>query len=348
MFFRRSLSLFLIGIGIGSPWLVRDWLGARSHERGSNLAEVAEPTWTDQLREKFRRFESAGGTGEASPVESAPAPESASTVAHREAYPLASTTKQIMEGFLGGRGGLGSGGLKEWFPSGTELPATERSRAIVEASLAHLAPELAPMGLKPGDPVFLRAFKEESELEIWMKPEQDPHYVLFKVHRLSVSAGQAGPKLREGDGQAPEGFYSATASSMRPETRHYLGIDLGYPNEYDRERGRTGSDLLIHAGGGAGVAYALSPETMNEVYALADAAFRGGQRELAIHLFPFRLTDARMDKVWAKPSRWAEEWVNLKEGYDFFENVRIPPRVEVEKERYGFRLASGENASGEN
>lgn len=341
MFFRRSLSLFLIGIGIGSPWLVRDWLASRSQELGSNPAEVAEPSWTERLREKFRRFESQGEGGEVALVDSAPEPVSA--VAERDAYPLASTTKRIMEGFLGGRGGMDPGGLKDWFPSGSEPPATERSRAIVEASLAHLAPELAPLGLKPGDRVFLRAFKEESELEIWMKPELDPHYVLFKVHRLAASAGQAGPKLREGDGQAPEGFYGAKSSSMRPETRHYLGIDLGYPNDYDRALGRTGSDLLIHAGDGAGGAYSLSPEAMNEVYALADAAFRGGQREVAIHLFPFRLTDARMDKVWARPSRWTDEWVNLKEGYDFFENVRQPPLIGLEGEDYAFRIASGEN-----
>jgi murein L,D-transpeptidase YafK len=343
MFFRRSVSLFLIGIGIGSPWLVRDWLAARSQAHGANSAEVAEPSWTDRLREKFRRIEPAVEAGEMSLADTEAEPEPTQAVAEREAYPLASTTKRIMEGFLGGRGESHSGGLNDWFSSGSEPPATERSRAIVESSLAHLTAELAPMGLKPGDPVFLRAFKEESEFEIWMKPEQDPHYLLFKVHRLAASAGQAGPKLREGDGQAPEGFYNATATSMRPETRHYLGVDLGYPNDYDRKKGRTGSDLLIHAGSGAGGAYALSPETMNEVYALADAAFRSGQRELAIHLFPFRLTDARMDKVWAKPSRWTDEWVNLKEGYDFFENVRLPPRVEVEEERYGFRLASGEN-----
>lgn len=341
MFFRRSLSLFLIGIGIGSPWLVRDWLAARSLERGGIPAAVVEPSWTERLREKFRRFESDDESPDVSLAKTEP--ERAPAVAEREAYPLASTTKRIMEGFLGGRGGLDSGGLEDWFPSGSEPPATERSKAIVEASLAHLAPELAPLGLKPGDPVFLRAFKEESELEIWMKPAEDPHYVLFKVHRLAASAGQAGPKLREGDGQAPEGFYTAKASSMRPETRHYLGIDLGYPNEYDRALGRNGSDLLIHAGDGAGGAYALSPEAMNEVYALADAAFRGGQREVAIHLFPFRLTDARMDKVWAKPSRWTDEWVNLKEGYDFFENVRQPPLVGLAGEEYAFRIASGEN-----
>lgn len=343
MFFRRSLSLFLIGIGIGSPWLVRDWLAARSQAQGTNPAEVVEPSWTDRLREKFRGIEPAVEAGEMSVADAEAEPEPTQAVAEREAYPLASTTKRIMEGFLGGRGETHAGGLNDWFSSGTEPPATERSRAIVEASLAHLTPELAPLGLKPGDPVFLRAFKEESELEIWMKPDQDPHYVLFKVHRLAASAGQAGPKLREGDGQAPEGFYSAKASSMRPETRHYLGIDLGYPNEYDREQGRTGSDLLIHAGAGAGGAYALAPEAMNEVYALADAAFRGGQSDVAIHLFPFRLTDARMDKVWAKPSRWTDEWVKLKEGYDFFENVRQPPLVGVEGEGYAFRIAPGEN-----
>lgn len=343
MFFRRSLSLFLIGIGIGSPWLVRDWLASRSHAKGAGTAEVAEPSWTERLREKFGRFESEDESPEAKLSETEAEPDPAPAVAEREAYPLASTTKRIMEGFLGGRGGLDSGSLKDWFPSGSEPPATDRSRAIVEASLAHLAPELAPLGLKPGDPVFLRAFKEESELEIWMKPAEDPHYVLFKVHRLAASAGQVGPKLREGDGQAPEGFYSARATSLRPETRHYLGIDLGYPNEYDRALGRNGSDLLIHAGDGAGGAYALSPEAMNEVYALADAAFRGGQQEVAIHLFPFRLTDARMDKVWARPARWTDEWVNLKEGYDFFENVRQPPLVGVEGEDYAFRIAPGEN-----
>jgi murein L,D-transpeptidase YafK len=341
MFFRRSLSLFLIGIGIGSPWLVRDWLAARSMERKGSPVAAMEPSWTERLREKLRRFESGDESPEANLAETKSEPPPA--VAEREVYPLASTTKRIMEGFLGGRGGLDTGGLKDWFPSGSEPPATERSRSIVEASLAHLAPELATLGLKPGDPVFLRTFKEESELEVWMKPAEDPHYVLFKVHRLAASAGQAGPKIREGDGQAPEGFYSAKASSMRPETRHYLGIDLGYPNEYDQALGRTGSDLLIHAGEGAGGAYALSREAMNEVYALADAAFRGGQREVAIHLFPFRLTDARMDKIWAKPPRWTDEWVNLKEGYDFFENVRQPPLIGLESEDYAFRIASGKN-----
>lgn len=338
MFLRRSLSLFLIGIGIGSPWLVRDWLASRAREETA-ASGMVEPTWTDRLKEKFRFLDGAEEPIQVAQVEPEPAP----VRADRAPYPLASTTKRIVEGFLGGSGEIEGGGLKGWLSNGAIPPSTARSEAIVEATLSHLSAEMEAMGLKAGDPVFLRAFKEEGELEVWMKPAVEPHFVLFKVHRLAGSSGNPGPKLREGDGQAPEGFYGATASSMRPETRHYLGIDIGYPNEYDRQRGRTGSDLLIHAGAVGGGAYAISPEAMNEVYALVDAAFRGGQRDLGIHLFPFRMTDARMDRVWAKPSRWTGEWVNLKEGYDFFENVRLPPRVGVDGELYDFTIAPGEN-----
>lgn len=335
MFLRRSLSLFLIGIGIGSPWLVRDWLASRAQENSARPT-LAESTWTERLREKFR-FQNDGAEAVAVVEEVKP------VRAEREPYALASATKRIMEGFLGGAGEIESGGLKGWFSPGELPPSTARSGAIVEAALSHLSGDLATMGMKAGDPVFLRAFKEEAELEVWMKPAGEPYFLLFKVYRLAGSAGQPGPKLREGDGQAPEGFYTASAASMRPETRHFLGIDIGYPNEYDRQKGRTGSDLLIHAGTAGGGAYVLSPEGMSEVYALVDAACRAGQGEVGVHLFPFRMTDARMDRVWAKPTRWTGEWVNLKEGYDFFENVRLPPRVGFGGDRYDFFIASVEN-----
>jgi len=342
MFLRRALSLFLIGIGIGSPWLVRDWLAARSQGAVVGVGMDGEPTWAKRWRDWFRR--DAGGD----PVSSGRDPEPVVATANggadeRPPYRFASETKRIMEGFLGGGGESEGAGLKRWFPAGSGPPATPRSRAIVEEAIVRLGGELASAGLEPGDPLFLRAFKEESELEIWMKPASEPHYLLFKVHRLVAAAGRSGPKLREGDGQAPEGFYTFGPEALRPETRHHLGIDLGFPNAYDRQRGRTGSDLLIHGGSLAGGSYALPPAAMDEVYALADAAFRAGEEEVAVHLFPFRLVDARMDKVWSNPSRWTEEWVNLKEGYDFFENVRLPPRIGLDGDRYEFFIASGEN-----
>ncbi len=322
MFLRRSLLLFLVGIGIGSPWLVRDWLAARSQEpRTTSLWSE----WSGRLQGRFGKPDA----GEEPAVESEESAE-------RQAYPLASQTRRLVEGFFGGAGappGPRPGGGP---------PSTPRSRAIVEAAGARLEPELRKQGLKCGDPVVLRLFKEEKELEIWMKPSSSPLYTLFKVHRVAASAGRPGPKLREGDGQAPEGFYEVSAEGLRPGTRHHLGLDFGYPNALDRRLGRTGDEMMIHAGATAAGAYALSPQGMEEVYALADAALRAGEKTVGVHLFPFRLTDKRMDQVVEARGRWTEGWVNLKEGYDFFENVRRPPSLEIEGGRYVFRIGEGE------
>ena len=330
MFFRRSLTLFCIGIGIGSPWLFRDWLASHSTPK-AGLVSKTEPGWVERFREKLRPY-----TEDSVPLET---PEIAEE-GEREPYPLASQTRRIVESFLGGAGNRGGIDLGDFLPGNDSPPSTSRSLAITEETQRNLGPELAKLHLRCGNPVVLRLFKEEAELEIWMKPENDPHFTLFKVYRIVASAGRPGPKLREGDGQAPEGFYTVTSSALRPETKHHLGIDFGYPNELDRSLGRSGSDLTIHAGANAAGAFALSPAAMNEVYTLTDAAFRNGQDEVAIHLFPFRLTDARMDRVVAESSRWTDGWVNLKEGYDFFENVRLPPAVDMESGAYAFRIAA--------
>lgn len=325
MFLRRSLSLFLVGIGIGSPWLVRDWLAARSD---ASRPPSLWSEWSGRIQERWRNSDES--------VAEETVPLETEETAERQPYPLASQTRRIVEGFFGG-GGTPSGPRPSAGP-----PSTPRSRAIVEAALARMEPELGKQGLSGGDPVVLRLFKEEGELEVWMKPSSDPHYTLFKVHRIASSAGRPGPKLREGDGQAPEGFYEVSAEGLRPGTRHYLGLDFGYPNSLDRHLGRTGGEMMIHAGSTAAGAYALSPEGMEEVYALADAALRSGTGTVGVHLFPFRLTDKRMDQVVEERSRWSEEWVNLKEGYDFFENVRQPPVLGIEAGRYVFRMGKGE------
>lgn len=322
MFLRRSLSLFFVGIGLGSPWLVRDWMAARSDApRPPSLWS----DWSGRIQERFRR-----------PDDDLSGEEEVTETAERQPYPLASQTRRIVEGFFGATG------TPPGERPGSGPPSTPRSRAIVEAAASRLEPELGKLGLKCGDPVVLRLFKEEGELEVWMKPSSAPHYTLFKVHRVAASAGRPGPKLREGDGQAPEGFYGVSAEGLRPGTRHYLGLDFGYPNSLDRQLGRTGGEMMIHAGSTAAGAYSLSPEGMEEVYALADAALRAGAGTVGVHLFPFRLTDKRMDQVVEERSRWADEWINLKEGYDFFENVRLPPVLGIEAGRYAFHMEGSE------
>ncbi len=326
--FRRSLLLFLIGTGMGLPWIVQDWLSAPSSAESPEVSG----SWSERVREIVRG---------SSHKEKSPPSANRSESAERDPYPLAAKTRRLVEGFFGGAESRGIAGVGA--PPAAEAHSTPQSRALVEEAAARLAPGLRKHGLSLGDPTVLRLFKEENELEIWMKPSHEPLFTLFKVQRLAVSAGRPGPKLREGDGQAPEGFYELRAGSLRPETRHHLGLDLGFPNGLDQSRGRGGSEMMIHGGSEAAGGFGLAPGAMEEVYALVDAALRKGERCVPVHLFPFRLTDQRMDEVVEERSRWTEEWVNLKEGYDFFENVRMPPAIQTETGRYAFRIAGIEN-----
>ena len=342
---RLFISLFLLGVGVGAPWLVRDWLDARTRAGGEKVPPSSRTSafyedlveFSDRWKARFRR--DPGHSEEKEEPEPVAGEAATGRASERVPYPLAAKTKRIMEGLFPSPSS--SPGKAIPFLDPGKVPETPRTRLITKEVAERLRGELDALGLAPGDPVHLRVFKEESELELWMKSDDEPHYLLFKVFRLTHCAGQPGPKLREGDGQAPEGFYVASADSMRPETKHHLGIDLGFPNRYDRYHGFTGSDLMLHGGANAAGAYALSPEDMEEVYTLAEAGLEEGQKQIRISVLPFRMTDKRMDRAWRENSSSLEFWMNLKEGYDFFENVRLPPRVDIESGRYVFRLAEG-------
>lgn len=324
---RLFISLFLLGVGIGSPWLVRDWLNGRSGADRSGRILSSLDAFSDGWKKRFTRIPEK--TVRPAPV--------ASVTSAREPYPLASHAARDTRGFLP-PSLAGGAGEKIPFLGSRRVPTTPRTRIITTDTGGRLREGLADLALALGDPVFIRVFKEESELEVWLKAEAEPHFTLFKVYRLTHSSGKPGPKLREGDGQAPEGFYSASTGSMRPETRHHLGIDLGFPNAYDSDHGFTGSDLMIHGGANSAGAFALAPKDMEEVYTVAESGLEGGQKVLRIHIFPFRMTDKRMDEAWKANPSCLDFWVNLKSGYDFFENVRLPPVVTVEAGLYVFRL----------
>ena len=148
-------------------------------------------------------------------------------------------------------------------------------------------------------------------------------------------SGELGPKLKEGDGQAPEGFYFVPPSHMNPKSRFHLSFNLGYPNAYDRANGRTGSALMVHGGQASVGCFAMTDPKVEEIYALAEAALRNGQRFFRVHSFPFRMTDGNLARHPA--SRWQPFWLNLKEGYDFFEDSGLPPDVVVGNMRYSFK-----------
>ena len=185
-----------------------------------------------------------------------------------------------------------------------------------------------------GEPVFIRIFKEESELEMWVEGKEGA-YRLLAAWPVCKWSGTLGPKLREGDRQSPEGFYSVTPSRMNPESNYHLAFDIGYPNEYDRSYGRTGSAIMVHGICASLGCFAMTNEGIEEIWRPAEAALEGGQPFFQVHIFPFRMTDENMERH--KESEWIGFWKNLHEGYDRFERDRRPPEVSVEEGRYVFR-----------
>jgi murein L,D-transpeptidase YafK len=214
-------------------------------------------------------------------------------------------------------------------------PSTARSRSAIARVKSSLKSALQEKGLRYGAPIFIRIFKESRELELWV--ENDRRFELFRTYKICTYSGSLGPKLRLGDLQSPEGFYFVTPGRMNPASEFHLSFNLGYPNSYDRYHGRTGSALMVHGDCVSIGCYAMTDAGIEEIYALAEAALRSGQPFFRVHIFPFRMTKAHMEKH--RDTRWQEFWKNLKEGYDFFERKMRPPNVEVREGRYVFEAS---------
>ncbi|WP_246742558.1 L,D-transpeptidase family protein [Microvirga splendida] len=211
---------------------------------------------------------------------------------------------------------------------------------VSTSSTKHLAPIppatmslMASKGMSQNDPILMRSFKKESEIEVW-KRGRDGKYALLKTYPMCRWSGQLGPKIREGDRQAPEGFYTVTPAAMNPNSQLYLSFNLGYPNEFDRAHGRTGSHLMVHGSCSSMGCFAMTDEAISEVYALSREAFASGQRGFQFQSYPFRMTAENLAKHRLDPN--IAFWKNLKDGSDYFEIAKEEPRVSVVNRQYAF------------
>jgi murein L,D-transpeptidase YafK len=213
--------------------------------------------------------------------------------------------------------------------------------AVAEGVPKELAPIPAPTlalmkarGTTPAAPILIRTFKKEAELEVWKKG-RDGRFALLKSFPICRWSGQLGPKRRQGDRQAPEGFYSVTPKQMNPNSAYHLSFDLGFPNAYDRAHGATGAYLMVHGVCSSAGCYAMTDAQIEEIYAIAREAFAGGQEAFQVQAFPFRMTAQNMARHRLDPN--IDFWRQLKEGSDRFEAIGEEPTVGVAGGRYVFR-----------
>jgi murein L,D-transpeptidase YafK len=186
-------------------------------------------------------------------------------------------------------------------------------------------------------PILVRIFKEESEFEVW-KEDKTGHFALLRTYPICRWSGELGPKIKEGDRQAPEGYYTITPALMNPNSQYYLAINTGFPNAYDRANGRSGGFLMIHGDCSSRGCYAMTDEQIAEIYALARESFFGGQKSFQIQAYPFRMTALNLAKHRNSPHM--PFWKMIKEGYDHFEVTRQEPKVDVCEKRYVFNAES--------
>jgi len=189
---------------------------------------------------------------------------------------------------------------------------------------------LVALSAKVGDPVFIRIFKEASLLEVWIRMGTEYHHL--KDYVICAYSGALGPKLKEGDRQAPEGFYKVKKHQLNPNSKFHLSFNLGYPNKYDRAHDRTGSFLMVHGNCVSDGCYAMTNDKIEEIYALVEGALQKGQKYVQVHAYPFRMTEEMMALF--SENEWYDFWVNLKEGYDYFEAEKLPPHIKVEDKQY--------------
>jgi murein L,D-transpeptidase YafK len=190
-------------------------------------------------------------------------------------------------------------------------------------------------------PILVRLFKQEAELEIW-KQTRSGQFALLKTYPICRWSGDLGPKVREGDRQAPEGFYSINPGQMNPQSAYYLSFNTGFPNAFDKALGRTGSQLMVHGDCSSRGCYAMTDEQIAEIYSLGRESFFGGQKAFQFQAYPFKMTPVNMAKHRNNPNM--AFWKMIKEGYDHFEVTRQEPKVDFCEKKYVFDAAKAPDA----
>ncbi len=221
---------------------------------------------------------------------------------------------------------------------GTLATNAKANKPIPDKLLA----EMADKDMDPQSPILVRLFKQEADLEVW-KQNRSGRFELLKVYPICRWSGDLGPKVKEGDRQAPEGFYTISPAQMNPQSAYYLSFNTGFPNAYDRAWGRSGSELMVHGDCSSRGCYAMTDEQISEIYSLGREAFFGGQRAFQFQAYPFRMTAKNMARHRNNPN--LAFWKMLKEGNDHFEVTHLEPKVDVCEKHYVFDAAQDPNSN---
>ncbi|WP_316771752.1 murein L,D-transpeptidase family protein [Pedobacter frigiditerrae] len=212
----------------------------------------------------------------------------------------------------------------------------ERVRNAYADKWSSLQKNLQSAGYNGPFEIYMAAYKTEGKLEIWLKTANQSQYKLFKTYDFCAHSGTIGPKVIEGDGQTPEGFYKINV--FNPMSNFHLSLGLDYPNKVDVARtgkgNKTGGDIYIHGNCVTIGCIPLTDEKIKEVYVLAVEARNAGQGDIPVSIYPFKMTDANMKKYGAQYPLQVAFWQTLQKGYLAFEKDKQLAKVTQVKGSY--------------
>jgi murein L,D-transpeptidase YafK len=184
-----------------------------------------------------------------------------------------------------------------------------------------------------GFQLFIRAFKKEQELEVWIKEKNKQEFVLLHTYDFCTTSGTLGPKRKEGDLQIPEGVYHI--NHFNPQSNFYLSLGLNYPNVSDKILGhktKPGGSIYIHGNCVTIGCIPITDDKIKEVYVLAVEARNNGQEKIPVHVFPTKLNAGTVDKLafeYSAGEAVKNFWKNLETVYQDFESTSKLKPVKV-------------------
>lgn len=212
-----------------------------------------------------------------------------------------------------------------------------RLASIFNSKEDTLQKEFAAKGLEwPAKYVYIRSFKYDAQLEVWVKNAAKEKYKLFKTYKVCMQSGTMGPKRLQGDYQVPEGFYYI--NEFNPHSNYHLALGLNYPNASDRilsDSLRPGNSIYIHGSCVSVGCIPVTDEEIEEIYIIASYAKSNGEDFIPVHVFPFRYNSRRsMEyfKTTAKNNPSLQKFaMELKGAYDKFEDTHQVPLVLIDR-----------------
>jgi murein L,D-transpeptidase YafK len=188
----------------------------------------------------------------------------------------------------------------------------------------------------PPSRIFIRVFKREQIVELWAAGANAGKFQLLKEYKVCADSGSLGPKRQQGDNQVPEGFYHI--DRFNPLSNFHLSLGVSYPNNSDKilgAKGRLGGDIFIHGNCVTIGCVPITDQGIKELYVIAIEAMSAGQPQIPVHIFPARLDKKGvkgLEKEFRNNKPLLDFWMNLKSGFDLFEENRRPPTVTVDRQ----------------